>query len=97
MPTGCDPVPANGHGIDVVELQGNDRCSADRRATGDFQASFAPIEMLIPRLLSGVEQWHKLLSFGIDSIRIDRSCTCCRSGKRARDCLHRRCHLSLWG
>jgi hypothetical protein len=56
MPTGVDPVSANGHGIDVVELKGNHRGSADGRATGDFQASFAPIEMFTPRLLNRVEQ-----------------------------------------
>lgn len=56
IPTCKHPITTHSNGIRVIaEMQGDNRCSADRGQSFDPQAIVCPGEMLVPNLRAWIE------------------------------------------
>jgi hypothetical protein len=62
MPTNPCPAAARLNDVGVIQIQSYHGGSSYRSQTSDFAAICAPIEMLSPRLFSGMKQWSGLAS-----------------------------------
>ena len=59
MPTSGDPVTANDHGDQIVELQSHDCRATNGRLAEDSRAILTPAKMLRPSLATRIEQRHQ--------------------------------------
>ena len=69
MPAGHDPVAADAHGNQVVEVQGNDGRSSAGRPAEDQRAVIAPLEMAAPALPARIEECDDSARQGIAAAR----------------------------
>lgn len=60
MPAGRYPLAANRHGDQIVELESDNGCPSTRGATHDSRRVVTPGKVIVPPLLTGIEQRNSL-------------------------------------